>query len=46
MFADVPTRGFRTVYGLLGDWFAWLCCALAVLVVVLGTVGRRRGAIS
>ena len=24
MFADVPTRGAWTLYGALGDWFAWL----------------------
>jgi apolipoprotein N-acyltransferase len=28
MLADVPTRGVSTVYGRLGDWFAWLCLAL------------------
>jgi apolipoprotein N-acyltransferase len=44
MFADVPTRGTRTVSGLLGDWFAWAGCALAAALVVLGATGRRRTA--
>lgn len=32
LLADVPTRGLRTLYARIGDWFAWLCLAgLAVL---------------
>jgi apolipoprotein N-acyltransferase len=32
MVSQVPTRGVRTVYSLLGDWFAWACLvALAAL---------------
>ena len=27
MVAQVPTRGVRTLYSLLGNWFAWLCLA-------------------
>jgi apolipoprotein N-acyltransferase len=35
MVSEVPTRGVRTVYSLLGDWFAWVCLAgLAVLTVL------------
>jgi apolipoprotein N-acyltransferase len=35
MISQVPTRGVRTVYSLLGDWFAWAClAALAVLTVL------------
>jgi apolipoprotein N-acyltransferase len=25
MYADVPTRGVRTIYSAIGDLFAWLC---------------------
>lgn len=32
MVSQVPTRGVRTVYSLLGDWFAWAC--LVVLAVL------------
>ena len=31
MYADVPTKGIRTVYVFIGDLFAWLC--------VIGFVG-------
>jgi apolipoprotein N-acyltransferase len=35
MVSQVPTRGVRTVYSLLGNWFAWVClAALAVLTVL------------
>jgi apolipoprotein N-acyltransferase len=34
MISQVPTRGLRTIYSRLGDWFAWLCLAgLAWLTV-------------
>jgi apolipoprotein N-acyltransferase len=25
MVSEVPTRGVRTIYSRLGDWFAWVC---------------------
>jgi apolipoprotein N-acyltransferase len=34
LVSEVPTKGVRTVYSRLGDWFAWLCVA-AFLVLVL-----------
>jgi apolipoprotein N-acyltransferase len=35
MVSEVPTRGVRTIYSLLGDWFAWVCLAgLAWLTAV------------
>jgi apolipoprotein N-acyltransferase len=42
MLADVPTDGVRTVYGYLGDWFAWASIAGFLLLVVLAFVPRRR----
>ncbi len=39
MFADVPTRRAWTLYGVLGDWFAWAGAALAAALVVLGIAG-------
>ena len=42
MIADVPTKGVRTVYSKLGDWFAWLC--LAMVVVLAGMAFRSKGA--
>lgn len=40
LFADVPTRGTTTVYGLVGDWVPLLC---GLMVLVLAWRGWRRG---
>ena len=40
LVAQVPTRGTRTVYAFLGDWFAWACLAWA------GRCGNLRNKIS
>ncbi|WP_433662740.1 nitrilase-related carbon-nitrogen hydrolase [Nocardia sp. CA-128927] len=45
MIVSVPTRGTRTVYGVVGDLFAWLCVAGvagSVVLVVFRRIGRRR----
>jgi apolipoprotein N-acyltransferase len=34
LVAQVPTKGVRTTYSRLGDWFAWLCMAGLVALVV------------
>ncbi|WP_158911968.1 nitrilase-related carbon-nitrogen hydrolase [Granulicella sp. L56] len=35
MVSQIPNRGVRTIYSHLGDWFAWLCIAgLLVLVII------------
>jgi apolipoprotein N-acyltransferase len=35
MVSEIPSTGARTIYSLLGDWFAWAClAALAVLTVL------------
>ena len=41
LVAQVPTRGTRTAYSLLGDWFAWACLAGLAGVVILGVRSRR-----
>ncbi len=33
MFADVPTRGVRTIYGAMGDWFAYLAVIAAMAFI-------------
>jgi apolipoprotein N-acyltransferase len=33
MISEVPTKGVRTVYSRLGDWFAWVCVAALLLLV-------------
>jgi apolipoprotein N-acyltransferase len=33
MVSEVPTKGTRTIYSVLGDWFAWVCLVtLGVLI--------------
>ena len=35
MVAQVPaTAGVRTVYARVGDWFAWLCVAAFLLLIM------------
>jgi apolipoprotein N-acyltransferase len=43
MLADVPIQGTPTLYGYLGDWFAWASIALFVLLTGLGVLrgGRK-----
>ena len=41
LVAQVPTRGTRTVYALLGDWFGWGCLVGVSGVVILGVKSRR-----
>ncbi|MEV1172809.1 nitrilase-related carbon-nitrogen hydrolase [Nonomuraea sp. NPDC049784] len=43
-FADVPSGPGPTVYARFGDWFAWLCLALAAAgLVALRSVPREPG---
>ncbi len=41
MVVDVPVRGVRTVYSIIGDLYAWLCVA-AVLFLVAAALRRKR----
>jgi apolipoprotein N-acyltransferase len=41
MVSQIPTRGVRTLYSLLGDWFAWVCLAAAVVLTGLSLRRRR-----
>ncbi len=36
LVAQVPTRGTRTLYALIGDWFAWACLVGLTGLVILG----------
>ncbi len=41
LVAQVPTRGTRTLYALLGDWLAWVCLlGLAALVLLRARLAR------
>jgi apolipoprotein N-acyltransferase len=35
LYSDVPTEGHRTVYSILGDYFAWLCILFFVIISVI-----------
>lgn len=41
MISQVPTKGVRTVYSRLGDWFAWACLLGLVLLTVLSLRQKR-----
>ncbi len=32
LVSQVPTKGARTIYSRLGDWFAWVCIAVLILL--------------
>jgi apolipoprotein N-acyltransferase len=38
MISEVPTKGVRTIYSRLGDWFGWVC--LAGLLLLIGQAVR------
>lgn len=42
LIAQVPTRGVRTIYSRLGDWFAWLC-VVAIFVLIAFARREARG---
>ena len=42
MYADVPMKGKKTVYPIIGDVFAWLCVLGFGAFVVLSIKGRAR----
>jgi apolipoprotein N-acyltransferase len=41
MVSQVPTRGTGTIYSRLGDWFAWVCMAGLVLLVIVSFRQKR-----
>jgi apolipoprotein N-acyltransferase len=43
MYADVPTKGVRTVYARFGDWLGWLSIALVAVFALLAMVAGRSG---
>ena len=41
MVAYVPVNGVRTVYSMLGDWFAWICLAGLFALIVCGVIKKK-----
>ncbi|MHC4178079.1 MAG: nitrilase-related carbon-nitrogen hydrolase, partial [Planctomycetota bacterium] len=46
LVAHVPTKGVRTVYSRLGDWFAWICLAAVAWSTFRAATAVRRRKIS
>jgi len=42
-YSDVPTKGQRTVYSVVGDLFAWLCIAGLVVTIISSLIQRKPG---
>jgi hypothetical protein len=42
MIAEVPKRGTRTIYSVLGDWLAWLCTLGVLTLIVAAWRNARR----
>jgi apolipoprotein N-acyltransferase len=40
LIADLPTRGLRTLYGVLGDWLAYLAIGLSVGLLVAAVIRK------
>jgi len=41
LVSEVPTRGARTIYSRLGDWFAWVCLAGLILLTIQALRRKR-----
>ena len=41
LVAEVPTKGVKTIYSRLGDWFAW-GCMLGLVGLICGAARKRR----
>ena len=42
MLVDVPTAGVSTLYGLFGDWFAYLNGVFIISLVAWSVIGAMR----
>ena len=42
MYAHVPTKGISTLYGRIGDLFAWLCCLTLFGIISLSIIKNLR----
>jgi apolipoprotein N-acyltransferase len=40
MYADVPAKGVKTIYSIIGDLLGWLCVLGLVAFVVMSIIGR------
>jgi len=45
MYADVPIKGVKTIYSMIGDLLGWLCVlgfGVLVVISIIGRAGRKR----
>jgi len=42
MYADIPTKGIKTIYSTIGDSFAWLCVLGLLGFIVLSIKNRKK----
>ena len=35
LYSDIPTRGQKTIYSILGDYFAWMCILFFVIISII-----------
>jgi apolipoprotein N-acyltransferase len=42
MYADVPTKGMKTLYSMIGDLLGWLCVLGLGASIVISITGRGR----
>ena len=42
LVSEVPTKGTTTIYGIIGDTFAWLCVVLLIYLVGRATISLRK----
>ena len=41
MYAEVSTRGMKTLYSMLGDWFGWLTVIVMSAIIVTGVIKKE-----
>lgn len=42
MYADVPTKGIKTPYAVIGDLFAWIAVVCMILIIAFSRIRRKR----
>ena len=42
MYLDVPTKGVKTVYSVIGDLLGWFCVLGALLLIIFSTINWKR----
>ena len=35
LYSDIPTKGQKTIYSILGNYFAWMCILFFVIISII-----------